>query len=72
MGKKEPGVADNQVSDGEAGVSVKLLAVHPAEQAGAVEGELTQPAVAETTDKYHGHGGSYVVDDATQTRRPNK
>lgn len=24
------------------------------------------------TDAYSGHGGSYVVDDGTQTRKPNK
>lgn len=33
-------------------------------------GETVQPA--EMTDAYSGHGGSYVVDAGTQTRKPNK
>ncbi|HEU0282326.1 MAG TPA: hypothetical protein VFQ99_00960 [Gallionella sp.] len=63
MAKKEPGVADNQTIGDETGV-VEESSAALLPQNGAAE--------AATLDKYHGHGGSYVVDDATQTRRPNK
>jgi len=41
----------------------------PAYPTSGEEQDVVKPGV---TDQYHGQGGSYVVDDATQTRRPNK
>lgn len=41
---------------------------------GTLPSSSTDAAAADSvvTDPHRGHGGSYVVDEATQTRQPNK
>lgn len=34
--------------------------------------DASTPQIAAIPDPFHGQGGSYVVDEATQTRRLNK
>lgn len=37
-----------------------------------LKGEGANEGSTSTPDQYHGRGGSYVVDEATQTRQPGK
>ena len=75
MAKNKLDVADGSVKIGE-GTSEEMTAVtslndpHPSPLPPAGEG--TNEEGSKIIDEFHGQGGSYVVDDATQTRVQNK
>ncbi len=64
MGKKSASVGGNEVQSGAAETTSTL----PAATTDAAQ--VTEP-VQPVMDEFHGRGGSYVVHDATQTRKPN-
>lgn len=60
MSRKQIGTTEYQTSAADT-IAAKLAA-QPADE---VKNETA------TIDPYHGHGGSFVLDEATQTRQPN-
>jgi hypothetical protein len=64
MAKKSTDLNDDNTGD----VTTETVA----QGTGVIAPVVVDATIADAViDPYHCHGGSYVVDDATQTRKPN-